>query len=1126
MWQANQTIKDGRFLIQKVLGGGGFGVAFQALDRKHNHPVVIKTLNQHQQLQPGFDALQEKFVNEAMTLKGLSHPHIVKVYELIQEQRLWGMVMEYIDGQELAEYLEERGALTEAEALNYIEQVGKALIYTHQQKVIHRDIKPHNIMLRAGNREAVLIDFGLAREYIDGKTLTMTNSLTQAYAPIEQYDRQGHFGPYTDVYALAATLYHLLTGTPPLPSNYRQLNYPLSPPTSLNPQISQVVAAGIMGGLELQPQNRPQSIEEFLQLLGVGSPASVVSTSLEDAKAYFDRAFLKEDNLKDFQGALADYNQAIALNPNYVLAYHNRGVLKQNQFNDPQGALADYDRAIVFDPNYADAYSNRGLLKETKFNDIQGALADYNQAIVLDPNFAIAYSSRANLKKDNLNDFQGALADYDRALAIDPNYALAYHNRGLLKHNNLNDSQGALSDYDRAIALNPNDALCYYNRGDLKYYNLNDVQGALADYDRALAIDPNYAIAYGSRASLKKNKLNDIQGALVDYNQAIALNPNYAIAYNNRALLKHNNLNDIQGALVDYNQALAIDPNFAIAYNNRANLNKDNLNDIQGALVDYNQAIILNPNDAEAYRNRGLLKHYLLKDYQGALLDYNQALSLNPGYAFAYVNRANLKKDNLNDPQGALVDYDRAIALDPNNASNYHDRALLKHNNLNDPQGTLADYNQAIALNPNYAVVYRNRGVLKCYNFNDPQGALADYDQSVTLNPNDALAYHNRAVLKHNNLNDPQGTLADYNQAIALNPNDAEAYRNRGLLKHYLLNDYQGALLDYNQALSLNPNDTDAYNNRANLKKNQLRDLQGTLADYNQTVQSPAIAQPQPNNLPKLTTIQFTSVKLNSEGTIVDRPSGSAEIFTEDLGNSVELTMVKIPAGKFLMGSPESEQERNRDESPQHPVSVPEFYLGQTPITQAEYQAIMGDNPSSFQDNDKLPVQYVNWLEAMDFCEKLSQKTGKTYRLPSEAEWEYACRAGSSTPFAFGETITPEVVNYNGRPYGGGAKGESRLITTPVGTFPPNLFGLYDLHGNVYEWCLDEWVENYHGAPTDGSARGDIRSRDENKMRLLRGGSWFYNASRCRSASRCSYIALFCNNDIGFRVVSVLSKTV
>jgi eukaryotic-like serine/threonine-protein kinase len=273
---------------------------------------------------------------------------------------------------------------------------------------------------------------------------------------------------------------------------------------------------------------------------------------------------------------------------------------------------------------------------------------------------------------------------------------------------------------------------------------------------------------------------------------------------------------------------------------------------------------------------------------------------------------------------------------------------------------------------------------------------------------------------------------------------------------------------------------------------------------------------------PKLTKIKFTSIKLNKKGDLVDEPTGKAAIFTEDIGHGIVLTMVKIPTGKFLIGSPINEQEHERDESPQRKIDVPEFYLGQTVVTQAQWIAVMGNNPAHFRGNDRLPVEHVSWLDAMNFCKKLSQKMRRTYRLPNEAEWEYACRAGTTTPFAFGETITTAVVNYDGNApsYSGAAKGEDRKKTTPVGSFPPNLFGLYDLHGNVWEWS-----DNYNLVPPDGSASGNISSRDEIKNRLLRGGSWYYAASDCRSANRLYVAASHSNDNVGFRVVCLPSTT-
>ena len=270
--------------------------------------------------------------------------------------------------------------------------------------------------------------------------------------------------------------------------------------------------------------------------------------------AYFSRA-VTYDQLQEWPRALADYDRAIQLDPNFAIAISNRGLLKTDELNDPQGALADYNRAIQLYPNFVEAYSNRGLLKQEKLNDPPGALADYNRAIQLNPNFVEAYQNRGDLKYVKLNDTPGALADYDRAIQFYPNFDKAYQNRGLLKQNKLNDTPGALADYDRAIQLNPNFDKAYSNRGLLKQNKLNDTPGALADYNRAIQLNPNSDKAYYNRGDLKYYKLNDTPGALADYNRAIQLNPNYAKAYYNRGLLKYYKLNNSQGAFVDMNQA-------------------------------------------------------------------------------------------------------------------------------------------------------------------------------------------------------------------------------------------------------------------------------------------------------------------------------------------------------------------------------------------------------------------------------------------------------------------------------------------------------------------------------------------------------------------------------------------
>ena len=234
--------------------------------------------------------------------------------------------------------------------------------------------------------------------------------------------------------------------------------------------------------------------------------------------------------------------------------------------------------------------------------------------------------------------------------------------------------------------------------------------------------------------------------------------------------------------------------------------------------------------------------------------------------------------------------------------------------------------------------------------------------------------------------------------------------------------------------------------------------------------------------------------------------------------------MIAIPGGTFLMGSPKNEPERDDSESPQHQVTIQPFYMGKFTVTQAQWERVavlpkinsdLNPKPSQFSGKNR-PVEKVSWLDAQEFCARIDRTTGKKYRLPSEAEWEYACRAGTTTPFYFGDNISPDLVNYDGNyPYNSGATGKYRQQTTDVGTFPPNSFGLYDMHGNVWEWCEDDYQENYNNASKDGSA---LINRGA-EYKLLCGGSWYDSARDCRSALRFVSSRDHRSLNVGFRVV-------
>lgn len=274
-------------------------------------------------------------------------------------------------------------------------------------------------------------------------------------------------------------------------------------------------------------------------------------------------------------------------------------------------------------------------------------------------------------------------------------------------------------------------------------------------------------------------------------------------------------------------------------------------------------------------------------------------------------------------------------------------------------------------------------------------------------------------------------------------------------------------------------------------------------------------------------TFEFEVISVNVKGQIIDRHPQIAEHHIEKLGDIV-LEVVLIPGDTFLMGSLETEPGGMNNEKPQHSVTIKPFLIGKYPITQAQWKAVAAFGkvnrdielePSHFKGADR-PVEQVSWYDAVEFCDRLSQKTGREYRLPTEAEWEYACRAGTTTPFHFGETITPDVANYDcNYSYKSGpkAKGSYRKQTNPVKSFAfANAFGLFDMHGNVWEWCLDYWHESYHEAPTNGSA---WLTNSNNNSRVLRGGSWLNDPRDCRSAHREYGDSETRFNRFGFRIV-------
>ena len=445
----------------------------------------------------------------------------------------------------------------------------------------------------------------------------------------------------------------------------------------------------------------------------------------------------------------------------------------------------------------------------------------------------------------------------------------------------------------------------------------------------------------------------------------------------------------------------------------------------------------------------------------------------------------------------------------------------------------------AIALPTSLSVIQAcySRG-LSSSNQGNYQGAIADFDQAIELNPQLTEAYYYRG-LAYSELQQYEKAIADFTTAAQNKPNWPDVYFNRAHA-YYKLGEHQNAIADYNQTLKLNPQFQDAMTKR---------EIAQGVWDEKKRQEKVERDRRQSEEEVKGQLFHFEIITVNAAGKEVNRKPGTARQKIETL-NGVNLEMVYIPGGTFTMGSPQNEAESNDNEKPQHPVTIQPFFMGKYAVTQAQWKAVtklpkiqcdLNPDPSRFK-GDNRPVENVSWRDAVEFGARLSQKTKRNYRLPSEAEWEYACRAGAdtTTPFHFGETITTDLANYDGNnTYANAPKGKYRQETVDVGSFSPNAFGLYQMHGNVWEWCADPWHGNYEKAPTDGSVWDEnsndnryqnsvdliVKSGNDNRNRLLRGGSWYDSPWYCRSAIRLNYAPAPRNYAYGFRFVCVAAWT-
>jgi formylglycine-generating enzyme required for sulfatase activity/lipoprotein NlpI len=511
---------------------------------------------------------------------------------------------------------------------------------------------------------------------------------------------------------------------------------------------------------------------------------------------------------------------------------------------------------------------------------------------------------------------------------------------------------------------------------------------------------------------------------------------------------------------------------------------------IQSKMNDPKVLAIAHNNRGDAYTRKG--------DYGSAIQDYDESIKLDPTYAKPFNNRGVVyqKKGNWD---LALSDFAAAINIDPNYADAFANRAET-YEKKGDYPSALKDFDEALRLQPTVGIVWNERCWTRAIT-GELQAALTDCNEAIRLEPDLAAAFDSRGFT-YLKLEQWESAIADFDSALRIDPKLPSSLFGRGFAK-LKKGDPAGGNADITAAKVLEPNIV-ARSARYGLPTvAAAQPSQMTVPTQTSTVQPPSVPHP-----------QSTGMTLSAERALKPKDT------FRDCDRCPEMAVVA--AGNFTMGSPAGEAGRDIDEGPQHNVTIAKpFAVAKFPVTFDEWNACVADGGcNGYEPGDQgwgrgtRPVINVSWDNATAYAAWLSHKTGKTYRLPTEAEWEYAARAGSTTAYYWGSKIGKGNADCNGC----GSKWDN-VQTSPVGSFAANAFGLYDMAGNVWQWVDDCYHDNYDRAPTDGSAW----TGGECSRRVVRGGSWISYPQLLRSAGRLWNIHDDRGNLLGFRVARTLA---
>jgi tetratricopeptide (TPR) repeat protein/tRNA A-37 threonylcarbamoyl transferase component Bud32 len=707
------------YLILGSLGRGGMGQVFKARHRTMNRVVALKVIRQHCRDDP---RLVQRFRREIQAVARLSHPNIVMAFDADEVDGTLFLVMEYVEGVDLAELVGDVGPLTAAQASDYVRQACLGLQHAHEQGLVHRDIKPSNLLLASKDSVVKILDLGLARLEPWDRRVEAEGPLTQTGVPLgtvdylapEQALDPARADIRADLYSLGCTFYHLLAGQPPFPQGnpfQKWWSHKEAEPRaveSLHPGLPPGLAQVVRKLMAKSPDDRYRTpkdvaaaLEPFCSGIGARSAEDRCSASstifparlalaeepatapdyIARGKAHFNRG--------EHARAIADFDAAVRLDPKNVKAYFNRGYTYR-KMGAYSRAIADFDAAIRLDPGLAKAYYNRGNAHHAR-GDYARAIADFGEAIRLDPNNAQAYNNRGYAHASR-REYDRAVADYGEAIRLDPGLARAYSDRGFAHHAR-GEYDRAIADYGEVLRLDPAKVEAYSNRG-YAYHAKGEHDRAIADYDAAIRLDPNNACAYLNRGNAHRVR-GEFDRAIADFDEVIRLDPGLAKAYYNRGNA-HRARGEFDRAIADFGEVIRLEPAGARAYNNRGDAHAAK-GEYDRAVADLGEAIRLDPGLGRAYYNRGKVFH-VRGEYDRAIADYDAAIRLDPGHARAFDNRGQAHASRGADDR-ALADFDAAIRLDPGFAKAYVHRAEL-HDRRGERQLAEADRRAALTLDP------------------------------------------------------------------------------------------------------------------------------------------------------------------------------------------------------------------------------------------------------------------------------------------------------------------------------------------------------------------------------------------------------------------------------------------